>query len=538
MNARDPGVSLHSTTLRAAMELVGPALGVAFDFEQELPAEATDAVEALALPAGLRSRRVILDANWWQEPAGPMLARVAERRRVPREPASLASPSAAVGTGWVALVPERGGYRMRALGEGGETVEWKIDREVAERLSPYAFTFHRRFARRAMRAVDVARFAMREARIDVATLLSAALLAGLLGLLTPVATGWIIDRAIPLAAAGPIAAAVAGLAIAGVALALLEVLRTLATLRFEARSGVALQAAIVDRVVSAPAAFFRAFASGDLALRLGSVNTVQRTLTASALSACVTTAFLVANAALMVAYSPTLSAGSLAVVAVAVALSAALGMARMRIGARIEALDGRLAAFTYELFAGIAKLRACAAETRAFERWRGRYGEFRAADMQGARIANRETVWMSLVPPLATALALFLAWRISGGAHPLSAGRFVAFHAALFAMLGSVQSLVASALEVANLKPAWDRARPILEALPEDSASHAARHDPCGAIALEGVRFAYRGGPEVLRGIDLEIRAGEFVAIVGPSGSGKSTLLYCMSGLEPATSGR
>jgi len=41
----------------------------------------------------------------------------------------------------------------------------------------------------------------------------------------------------------------------------------------------------------------------------------------------------------------------------------------------------------------------------------------------------------------------------------------------------------------------------------------------------------------VLRGISLSVRSGEVLAVVGPSGSGKSTLLYCMSGLEPATTG-
>ncbi|WP_043626616.1 ATP-binding cassette domain-containing protein, partial [Ensifer sp. ZNC0028] len=57
-----------------------------------------------------------------------------------------------------------------------------------------------------------------------------------------------------------------------------------------------------------------------------------------------------------------------------------------------------------------------------------------------------------------------------------------------------------------------------------------------GSLQLKSIRKAY-GSHEVLKGIDLEVKDGEFVIFVGPSGCGKSTLLRTIAGLEDATSG-
>jgi putative ABC transport system ATP-binding protein len=63
---------------------------------------------------------------------------------------------------------------------------------------------------------------------------------------------------------------------------------------------------------------------------------------------------------------------------------------------------------------------------------------------------------------------------------------------------------------------------------------------PGPLLRAAGLTKAFRtdgGVVHAVRGVDLSIRAGEFVAVMGPSGSGKSTLLHVLGGLEPATSG-
>lgn len=55
-------------------------------------------------------------------------------------------------------------------------------------------------------------------------------------------------------------------------------------------------------------------------------------------------------------------------------------------------------------------------------------------------------------------------------------------------------------------------------------------------LRLEGVGRSF-GGQDALHGLDLTIRAGEFIALLGPSGCGKSTALNCIAGLLPLTSG-
>ena len=71
------------------------------------------------------------------------------------------------------------------------------------------------------------------------------------------------------------------------------------------------------------------------------------------------------------------------------------------------------------------------------------------------------------------------------------------------------------------------------------TARRGGHDDP--VIRIEDLSKVYRLGlvdVQALRGVNLEVGKGEFLAVVGPSGSGKSTMFHILGGLTPPTSGR
>ncbi|MFJ4583478.1 ABC transporter ATP-binding protein [Streptomyces echinatus] len=181
-------------------------------------------------------------------------------------------------------------------------------------------------------------------------------------------------------------------------------------------------------------------------------------------------------------------------------------------------------------------------QARAFRELSGR---LRGTELRKARLLA--TIWGVIVtlPEAAIGAALVLgAVRVADG--ELSAGTLVAFLSTALALRWPVDSigfLLAMSQEAAT---ATERYFEVMDEEPEsaDEGAPAPRTAPGGVTGLrfENVQFRYPdaapGSPPVLTRVDLHIRPGESMALVGATGSGKTTLTALVPRLHEVTSGR
>jgi ATP-binding cassette subfamily C protein len=121
----------------------------------------------------------------------------------------------------------------------------------------------------------------------------------------------------------------------------------------------------------------------------------------------------------------------------------------------------------------------------------------------------------------------------------LSIGAFSGFMAAFGSFSAAMLEICQNFLNVNMVKPMLEDAKPFLETMPESSQDAAIPGEIKGEIELNNVTFSYAPGEApVLRDLNLHIKPGEYVGIVGGSGGGKSTLLKLLLGFEKPQVGR
>ena len=478
-----------------------------------------EGLRRIASASGFRTRQVTLKDRWWKDNYGPLLGMLSDSG-LP-----------------VALIPDRSGrYQLHDPSTGDKA---PLDAAVHQNLDSRAFMFYRPFPEGPLTPWSLFLFGLAGCREDIRLIGLLAIGSGLLGTLIPIATGVLYDSVIPSANRTLLLQMVAGLAVGSLVGGMFQLVQGLTQLRFLGRMEANLEAAVWDRLLNLPAVFFRRFSSGDLANRAASIYQIQQTISGAVLSSLLSGIFCTFNMSLLFYYGPILGIVALVILFVAVVSMLGLFALQLRYQRPQLELGGKISDFNIQILTSIAKLRANAAEKRAFEKWSLMYSQFKALQVKYRKVSTVTAIFQASLPLVAT-LAIFAVlahtWKPNDPAIPT--GQFLAFTAALTAVIAAVMSAVGNLTAVLSIIPMYERMRPIVREAPETQTAQKDPGELTGSIEMVHVNFRYKSdGPLILKDVSLKASPGEFIALVGPSGSGKSTILRLLVQFETPESG-
>jgi len=182
---------------------------------------------------------------------------------------------------------------------------------------------------------------------------------------------------------------------------------------------------------------------------------------------------------------------------------------------------------------------------KAFGRSEHVYGQFdrRATILYGTsleRVANTSKFWtfLEVIPGLALVAVLTIG-AFAAAQHHLTLGTLVAFITMMLSLIWPVAALGFLLSMTQDAMTAADRVSEIFDA-PETIADGPRRLEaPRGEVAFEDVSYRFPDAAEdVLHGVDLHVRAGETIGVVGGTGSGKTVLTSLVARLADVTGGR
>jgi ATP-binding cassette, subfamily B, bacterial MsbA len=298
---------------------------------------------------------------------------------------------------------------------------------------------------------------------------------------------------------------------------------------------------IYTHLIRLPLTFFDNRRTGELVSRVTSDVTVIQTATTTSLTELLRQGMiLIGGIAIIAITNPKLTAVILAIVPVVVLLTVFYGRYVRRMSTKVQDKLADANSVLEETLSAIRIVQSFARESFEQNRYRGKIMEALQTAMRRAIATGGFIAFIIFVVYSAIAAILWYGSRmvIAG---ELTAGELTAFVLYTFVVAFTIGGMAELYAQFQQAIGATRRVFEILDTQPEiqDKANAEPLVRAQGRVQLEDVRFTYTGERtlEILKGVTIDARAGEIIALVGPSGAGKSTLVSLIPRFYEVSSG-
>jgi ATP-binding cassette, subfamily B, bacterial len=205
---------------------------------------------------------------------------------------------------------------------------------------------------------------------------------------------------------------------------------------------------------------------------------------------------------------------------------------------KVQDQQGDLATLAEEGAVGIRVIKSFGRAEHVSLGYEAASERLRATALEKVRISARFWTFLEIIPTVAVVVVLFLG-ALGVGRGDLTPGELVAFITLLLSLVWPVAALGFILTLAQEAMTASARVLEIFDTEPDIVSGSRRIAEPRGHLRFEQVDFAFPGATEpLLRGVDLDIRPGETVALVGATGSGKTVLTALVPRLYDVTGGR
>lgn len=474
-------------------------------------------VEDIARVSHFSSRKVLLEEGWFKNDSGILLVFDEERN-----------------TPYAAVPKSATRYLLFDCAEGTSV---PLTEEVAKKIKPEAYMVYRPFPNKAIKVMDLVKFGLPSVKTsDLVNLLVMAAVSALIGLLLPYMNQKIFDEYIPMGDQSTLIQMSVLILTFTIGNLLFTIIKNLAIFRSTNACEYDVQAAVFDRMYNLPNSFFNNYDSGDLGQRAMGIAAIYNLLSDIAVNTVLTAAFSLFYLYRMFKYSGKLAKMGIFLILINAAVTVIIGFIQIRYEKELMEINAKVASLMYQILGGISKIKIAGVENRALLQYLEPYTESKKILIKKERLDN---ISQNINLVLSTVFTVVFYYQMIAKNLGISFGQYMGFTSAFGYFSNAVISMVAAFLEVNHAIPTYQRAKPILETVPEFDDDMVMPGKLDGNIEVNNVSFKYTAeGEMILSDLSFKINKGEYVGIVGSSGSGKSTLLKLLLGFEKPTKGK